>query len=234
MKQVFQVNGVERTMNVLAQMAFQVEDVMISIFKVEHYESMEIVYVRGESKITEGNALTSVNGAEFIEENTIRDQHPWATPLLPCKALTKKQKEMLWLLKQYSAEVNPAKEISREDFDAWTYEVYHLTTRQVEGMLSSLVVKGYLYYSGKNVPVPYVKLEAAGRMYIQGGDVDRFRYEPKPQEDPEEGAEAEATTGEGSPVEEPEPEAVPEDALVEEAPKKKKRSQSKKAHATEE
>ena len=80
-----------------------------------------------------------------VSEENIRNNYPWAVTMLPCKPLTKKQKEMMRHINDYLRDVDDNDTISIEYFVAALMEENeNLTAKRIEGVLSSLWVKGYI------------------------------------------------------------------------------------------
>ena len=143
MKQYFKFNNSDEQIQlpVLAQMSYKYDAQSIQISKVKEPETNEVKFVYEE--IT--NDTDEVVYARYMGEENIRNNYPWAVTMLPCKPLTKKQKEMMQHINDYLRDVDDNDTISIEYFVAALMEENeNLTAKGIEGVLSSLWVKGYI------------------------------------------------------------------------------------------
>lgn len=166
MKQQFVFNDNSKVeLSVIAQMAYKYDAQTIQISKVKDPDTNEIRFVYEE--IT--NDTDEVMYARYMSEDNIRNNYPWAVTMLPCKPLTKKQKEMMQHISDYLRDVDDNDTISIEYFAAALMEENeNFTVKGIEGVLSSLWVKGYircnvLVGSGTR----YFELEPFGVEYIK-------------------------------------------------------------------
>ena len=143
MKQYFKFNNADEQiqLTVLAQMSYKYDAQSIQISKVKELETNEVKFVYEE--ITDDT--DEVVYARYMSEENIRNNYPWAVTMLPCKPLTKKQQEMMRHINDYLRDVDDNDTISIEYFVAALMEENeNLTVKGIEGVLSSLWVKGYI------------------------------------------------------------------------------------------
>lgn len=173
MKQYFQFNDSDEQIQlpVLAQMSYKYDALTIQISKVKDPDTNEIRYVYEEIS----NDEYAVVYCRYMGEDNIRNNYPWAVTMLPCKPLTKKQKEMMQYISDYLRDVDDNDTISIEYFVAALMEENeNLTAKGIEGVLSSLWVKGYIRCNSLlGNGVRYFELEPFGVEYIktlEGGE----------------------------------------------------------------
>lgn len=171
MKQQFVFNDNSRVqLPVIAQMSYKYDAQTIQISKVKDPDTNEIRFVYEE--IT--NDTDEVVYARYMGEDNIRNNYPWAVTLLPCKPLTSKQKQMMELIHSYMTEVDDRDTVVIENFAEFANEQIEMTPKAVEGLLSSLWVKGYIRCNSLlGNGVRYFELEPFGVEYIktlEGGE----------------------------------------------------------------
>ena len=185
MKQTFAFNDNTRVeMTVLAQMSYKYDAMSIQISKVKEPETNEVKYVYEE--IT--NDTDEVQYCHYMSENGIRQQYPWAVHMLPLVPLTKKQSEVLrWVLNDDAYE-GAESMIWIESFCEMVSNGTGYTIKAVEGILSSLWVKGYITCNILAGPgVRYFTIEASALEYLKG----KSKPEAIAHDDEEEGEEDE-------------------------------------------
>lgn len=171
MKQQFVFNDNSKVqLPVLAQMSYKYDAQTIQISKVKDPDTNEIRFVYEE--IT--NDTDEVVYARYMSEDNIRNNYPWAVTLLPCKPLAPKQKQMMELIHNYMTEVDDRDTVVIENFAEFANEQIEMTPKAVEGLLSSLWVKGYIRCNSLlGNGVRYFELEPFGVEYIktlEGGE----------------------------------------------------------------
>lgn len=136
MKQTFAFNdGSKPTLNVLGQLTYKYDAMTIQISKVKVENEVKFVY----EEVT--NDTDEIKYARYMDQSNIRRNYPWAVTLLPLSPLTKKQEQVLRCVKNFGLQSNDEM-IPVEEFKAATEEVLAITPKAIEGILSSLWVKG--------------------------------------------------------------------------------------------
>lgn len=171
MKQQFVFNDNSKVqLSVLAQMSYKYDAQTIQISKVKDPDTNEIRYVYEEIS----NDEYVVVYCRYMGEDNIRNNYPWAVTLLPCKSLTPKQKQMMGLIHRYMTEVDDRDTVVIENFAEFANEQVEMTSKAVEGLLSSLRVKGYIRCNSLlGNGVRYFELEPFGVEYLktlEGGE----------------------------------------------------------------
>lgn len=174
MKQSFAFNNSESRiqLTVLAQMSYKYDAQTIQISKVKDPDTNEVRYVYEEIS----NDEDAVVYCRYMGEDNIRNNYPWAVTLLPCKPLTPKQRQVMQLIHDYLEEADDSSMVVIENFVEYVEMQGDetLTQKWVEGMLSSLWVKGYIRCNTVvGAGVRYFELEPFGIEYLkalEGGE----------------------------------------------------------------
>lgn len=146
MKQMFLFKGVtgaeEREIHVVAQMAFTNEEGTVQISKVTVENEIRYIFTKPESHRKNADLVST-----YIGESVIRKNYPWALTLLPLVKLTKKQSQVMrCMMDQAFDDGNDFGDriYVVEDFVEVASNLKDMTPKAVEGILSSLWVKGYI------------------------------------------------------------------------------------------
>ena len=186
MKQYFAFENQEQQvqLTVIAQMSYKYDAMSIQISKVKDPDTNEIRFVYEEIDNTED----SVKYCRYMGEDNIRNNYPWAVTMLPCKPLTVKQKQLMNLIHEYMSEVDDRDTVVIDDFVEYVTadEDNGYTVRGVEGLLSSLWVKGYIRCNIViGAGVRYFELEPFGQEYMKSLSVEENENEEADEEDEE-------------------------------------------------
>lgn len=146
MKQVFLFKGVtgpeEREERVIAQMSFTDANGTVQISKVTVENEVRYIFTQAESQKKDADLVS-----HYIGENVIRKNYPWALTLLPLVKLTKKQSQVMRCM--MDAAFDDGNDFGDriyvvEDFVEVASNLKDMTPKAIEGILSSLWVKGYI------------------------------------------------------------------------------------------
>lgn len=189
MKQTFTfetATGAEQAeLQVIAQMAYRYDAMAIQISKVKVEGEIKYVYEEISNKTDE------VITCRFMGENNIRRSYPWAVTLLPLVQLTAKQAQVMrCVLDENFAGMDPSSDYYIvEEFIEVACEVTGMKAKAIEGILSSLWVKGYITMAVFVGPgTRYFTIDAFGLEYLKNATpMERIE-----REEDEEGEEEEA------------------------------------------
>jgi hypothetical protein len=181
MKQEFRFNDESRpTLEVLGQLTYKYDAMTIQISKVKAEDEVKFVY----EEIT--NDTDEVTYARYMGESNIRRNYPWAVTLLPLVKLTGKQAEVLRCVKNYSEDFE-GDIIWVDDFCEDALKFIGAKRKVVEGILSSLWVKGYITMS-MHGDKKYFEVDHFGIEYLKDAQAieEPVAIEEEEEEDTEE------------------------------------------------
>lgn len=187
MKQTFAfetTSGTERVeLQVVAQMSYKYDALAIQISKVKVEGEIKYVYEEISNKTDE------VITCRFMGENNIRKSYPWAVTLLPLVQLTAKQAQVMrCVLDDNFSGMDPSHDYYVvEEFIDVASEVTGMKPKAIEGILSSLWVKGYITMAVFVGPgTRYFTIDAFGLEYLKNATpMERIAREDSEEEEEE-------------------------------------------------
>jgi len=187
MKQVFKFEGVagseQKELQVVAQMSYKYDAMSIQISKVKVEGEIKYVY-------EEINHEDEVQICRYMGENNIRRSYPWAVTLLPLVKLTGKQAQVMrCVLDENFAGIDPADNyFPVEEFKEVASDLTGMKPKAIEGILSSLWVKGYITMSEMVGPgVRYFTIDFFGNEFLKDAQpIERVEHDEEDFEEDEE------------------------------------------------
>jgi len=189
MKQTFTFEGVtgseQRELTVVAQMSYKYDAMAIQISKVK--VEGEIRYVYEEVDVHTDEVIM----CRYMGESNIRKNFPWAVTLLPLVNLTTKQVQVMRCALDEAFE--DGNELTDRifvvnDFVEVAHELTGMKPKAIEGILSSLWVKGYITMAVFVGPgTRYFTIDAFGKEFLKDATpLERVEMEDEEEEYDEE------------------------------------------------